>query len=235
MANQGQQQRQRWDGVLTAKQWVPVAALLVLAVGALAVLLALKWDDDNGTASHAGSSQGAGLVPTHQHADFLVMIRGKAFDFNQPQFVSSADGKELSEFVHIHAPHYTVVHIHQTLTKWDQFFTSLGFKLDDPSFPGITADKTCMTLPDKTKLCNTATETWKFIANGVPVDGLSNVYISDLSRVLLSYGPESVDDVLKNQWPQVSTEACIPSELCVSRIDPNAPKEECTGKGGCVK
>ena len=43
---------------------------------------------------------------------------------------------------------------------------------------------------------------------------------------------ESVDDVLKTQWSQVSDEACIPSERCPERgIDPDEP---CTGKGTCT-
>ncbi|MEO8540217.1 MAG: hypothetical protein ABI577_10795 [bacterium] len=226
-------EKTRWDGFLGPKQWMPIVGVLSVAVIALAVALVLNLGDDSGGATSGGTNQGK--VPTHQHADFLVMIRGQKFDFNQPQFVSHADGKELSDFVHIHEPRYTVVHVHQTLTKWDDFFTSLGFTLNDPSFPGVDSARTCMTLPDKTKLCNTDTEKWKFIANGVPVDGMSNVYISDLSRVLFSYGPESVDQVLKEQWPQVTDQACIPSELCLNRIDPNEPPEECTGKGTCSK
>ena len=34
-----------------------------------------------------------------------------------------------------------------------------------------------------------------FIANGVQVDGMANVNISDLSRILFSYGPETVEQV----------------------------------------
>lgn len=225
-------EKERWDGWLRPKQWVPILGVLTLAVIALAVVLVLNLNADGGTPAPAAT---AGRVPIHEHADFLVFIRGEQFDFNQPQFVSHADGKELSDHVHIHDPHYTVVHSHLSGTTWDEFFTSLGFTLTDPSFPGIDTARTCMTLPDGTKLCDTATETWKFIANGVPVDGLSNVDISDLSRVVFSYGPETIDDVLANQWTKVSDEACILSELCLARIDPNAPPEECQGQGVCVK
>jgi len=37
------------------------------------------------------------------------VIRGQRFDFGQPQFLSDAEGRELSEHVHIHAPRVTVV------------------------------------------------------------------------------------------------------------------------------
>ena len=168
-------------------------------------------------------------------ADFALFIRGERFDFNQPQFISRAGGQELSDHTHIHEPHYDVAHVHLSLTTWDEFLTSLGFRLTDPSFPGIDSARTCMTLPDKTKLCNTASETWKFIANGVPVDGMSNVDIADLSRIVFSYGPETVEQVLADQWPKVGDEACILSELCIARIDPNAPPEECQGGVVCSK
>lgn len=225
--------RERWDGWLGPKQWIPIVGVLSLAMIALAVLLVLNiGDDDGGTAPRNTT---AGRVPSHEHADFLVVIRGQKFDFNKPEFLSDPEGKELSQNVHLHLPRTTVVHVHTTLTTWDEFFSSLGFKLDDPSFPGVPEDKTCMTLPDKTKLCNTATEKWKFVANGVQVDGMSNVHIGDLDRVLFSYGPETFDQVMKDQWPQVSDQACIPSEVCRERIPANEPPETCSGRGICSR
>ena len=226
------EEKSRWDGWRGPKHWMPIVGVLSVAVIALAVALILNLDDDGDT---EGATTNGGRTPVHEHADFLLMIRGQKFDFSQPQFLSTAGAKELSPYVHIHEPRYTVVHVHASLTRWDEFFTSLGFTLTDPSFPGIDSSRTCMTLPDKTKLCNTATETWKFIANGVQVDGMANVNVSDLSRVLFSYGPETVDQVMSQQWTQMSDEACILSELCIARIDPAEPPEECQGTGQCAK
>jgi len=224
-------EKERWDGFLGPKQWMPILGILSVAIIALAIVLALNLGDDEGGPVSAGN----GRVPSHEHADFLVVIRGQTFDFNKPEFVSMAEGETQSGNVHIHDPRYNIVHVHTSLTTWDEFFTSLGFTLTDPSFPGIDSARTCMTLPDGTKLCNTPTETWKFIANGVPVDGMANVNISDLSRVLFSYGPETVSDVIAQQWPNVTDQACIVSELCLSRLDPNEPPEECQGQGVCSK
>ena len=223
----------RWDGRLGPKQWLPLAAVLSLAIIGLSVLLALNLSDDSG--GNPAASSGNGRVPTHEHADFLLFIRGQKFDFNQPGLVSHAEAEVQSGNVHIHDFRYTVVHVHTTLTTWDEFFTSIGFTLTDPSFPGIDSPRTCLTLPDKQKLCNTATETWKFIANGVQVDGMSNVNMSDLSRVLFSYGPETVEQVISQQWTQMTDEACILSELCIARIKPDEPPEECQGAGQCAK
>mgnify|MGYP000900629254 CR=1 FL=1 len=222
------EEKSRWDGFLGPKQWMPIVGILSVAVIALAIALVLNINKDD-KSSESGTTNG-GRTPVHEHADFLLMIRGQKFDFSQPQFLSTAGGKELSPYVHIHAPRYTVVHVHASLTRWDEFFTSLGFTLTDPSFPGVDSARTCMTLPDKTKLCNTDTEKWKFIVNGVLLDGISNVFIGDISRVLISYGPETADEVLKSQYPLVTDQACIPSELCLGRIDPNDPPEVC-GQG----
>jgi hypothetical protein len=223
----------RWDGWLSPKQWGPIAGVLVVAVGVLAALLALGTFDDNETS--AASAALKNNAATHQHADFAVFIRGAQFDFSRPQFVSG-EGDELDPYVHIHSPRFTVVHVHKLGVTWDYFLHSLGFKLDDPSFKAITADKTTLTMPDGTVLKQSATETFKFYVNGVRVDGVSNTDIHDLDRVLISFGTESVGDVVANQLPKVTDQACIPSERCSDRIPAGEPPEQCTiSNDTCVK
>lgn len=216
--------RERWDGWLGPKKWVPIVGVLSVAVIALAVLLFLNMNDDEDDAS----TTGLGRVPTHEHADFALFIRGAKFDFNTEQFITAEDETPNSNNVHIHDPRTSLVHVHTTLTTWDEFLTSIGFRLDDPSFPGVDGERICMTLPDGQKLCNTAAEKWKFIVNGVPVDGVANVNIGDLARVLISYGPETPEQVMASQWPQVTDQACIPSGLCLARGEPS---EENCGAG----
>src|SRR5688572_1817133 len=224
-------EKEHWDGWLGPKQWMPVIGILSLAIIGLAVMLVLNMGDDDDTPDNA---TGSGRVPTHVHADFALYIRGERFDFNRPEFITG-DEQQVSGNVHIHDPRYDVAHIHTTLTKWDEFFSSLGFSLTDPSFPGVSGSNVCMTLLIVVKLCNNDTDTWKFIANGVRVDGLSNVIICDLSRVLVVYGPETIEQVMADQFPQVTNQACIPSELCLDRVDPNDPPEECSGGTTCSK
>ena len=221
--------RERWDGWLGPKQWMPIVGVLSIAVIALAVFLVLNIGDDDG----GSDSGGHGRVPTHEHADFAVFIRGQQFDFT-PFMIGESDTPR-SNNVHLHDPRPNVVHVHTTLTTWDEFFGSIGFTLTDPSFPGISGDRVCMTLADGTKLCNNEAtgESWKFIANGVPVDGMANVNISELDRVVFSYGPETADQVVAQQFSRVTDQACIVSELCLARIDPNEPPENCGGQGVC--
>jgi hypothetical protein len=222
----------RWDGWLSPKQWVPVTGLLVIAIGVLIAFVVLGTFDDGPSAATAALQNNAA---THQHADFAVFIRGVQFDFNKPQFLSG-EGDELDPYVHIHSPRPTVVHVHKLGVTWDYFLHSLGFKLDDPSFKAVTADRTTLTMPDGTVLKQSATETFKFYMNGVKVDGVSNTDIHDLDRVLISFGSESEADVVANQLSKVTDQACIPSERCTDRIPANEPPEQCTiSNDTCVK
>lgn len=232
------EERSRWDGWLSPKQWIPLTGVLVIAVIGLAVFLFLGINDSDATSAPRcapGDTACAARQPTHQHADFALFIRGQQFDFSQPQFISHEDADEEDETADMHEPRFTVVHVHRELTTWDEFLTSLHFKLTDPSYLGVDSARTCMTLPSAEKLCGDATNSWKFYVNGVKVDGVANITIHDLDRVLMSYGSESEPQVLA-QVAEVTDQACIPSEKCKPRIPANEPAEPCTvSNTSCVK
>ncbi len=219
-------------GRIGSRTWMAVTGVLLIAAVTLGVLLALGVNGASGqtfttVTCQIGTPGCEARQPTHEHADFAVFINGKQFNFDQPQFLST-DTHDLSASAHLHAPRYTVVHVHKTNTSWGEFFTSLGFKLVDPSLLGTTADKTCLTMPDKTQYCQNATDTFKFYVNGVKVDGVTDTNIHDLDRVLISYGPETAAQVVATQLPKVTDQACIPSDRCKSRIPANEPPEQCT-------
>ncbi len=55
--------------------------------------------------------------------------------------------------------------------------------------------------------------------------------MSDLSRVLISYGDETEDEA-RAQFDTVTDQACIPSELCKDRLPPEGePPEPCSKSG----
>jgi hypothetical protein len=223
---------------LQPKVLLPVVGVLGVAVLAFGILLALFRESTttiNETVVQCDPADPRCVVrkPTHEHADFALFIRGQRFDFNQPQFVSAKEN-EKSELAHIHEPRFTVVHVHTSGTTWGEFLASLGFKLTDPTLVGVEDAATCLTTPDGQKLCNTATEKLRFIVNGVRVDGVQQSRITDLDRVLISYGPES-DTQLQAQYSQVTDQACIPSERCKDRIPAGEEPEPCTVTGGCLK
>lgn len=229
-----------WDGWLGPRTWAPIGVLLAAAVVALAILLAVKWNDGGSTpaaASSSGSSNAPlteGRQATHEHADFAVFIDGKEIDYGQKRFLAE-EGNERSDAVHLHAPHYTVVHVHKTPVTWDEFFRTVESELLDPSFPTVQPGKSCMTVPGGQKYCDNGGETFKFVVNGVQVDGVSSTQIHDMDRVLISYGPETFGQVMQQQWPKVTDQACILSERCKERIPANSTPEPCSGTGECVK
>lgn len=207
-----------------------------VALGALLVLgVTGKEPQKLVVTSCQGGTPGCQLrAPTHLHANFALVIRSQPFNFNQDQFLS-VEGNDRSAFAHLHAPRFDVVHVHRTGTVWDEFLKSIGLELTDPTALGVTADKTCLKLPDGQKLCNGGSESFKFYVNGVKVEGLAEVSIGDLDRVLISFGTED-EATVQQQLSLTGDDACIPSERCPDRIPKNEEPEPCTKSNDtCVK
>ncbi len=173
--------------------------------------------------------------PIHEHANLALYVRGERFDFDKPEFVSTED-REIGSLAHIHEPRHGVVHVHMSGTTWDEFFRGLGFDLLDPTLVAGTSDaQACLTLPGGERLCGAGAEKLRFMVNGVRVDGVSGMRISDLDRVLIAYGAES-DAQLLALYTQVGDDACIPSQFCLARVGPDEAAEPCAGRvAGCVK
>jgi hypothetical protein len=213
----------RWDGWLGPRIWGPALGILLGAVAVAVVLFATKDTTTVKTTVEMVCKAGEpGCVlrqKVHWHADFAVFIRGQRFDFNG-SYISHAPDRELSDNVHIHDPRHTVVHVHREQTTWDEFFKSLGWELSD----------TCLKTRDK-QYCTGNGETLTFWANGVKIDSLMFENIGDLDRVMINFGSEPDAQLLarfNDTDKGVTDQACIPSELCKSRIPPGEPKEECT-------
>ena len=211
-------------GTLQPRIWIPIVGLLVAAVVALAVLLVLNGGDDGpATVVCEPGTPGCELRQSvHWHADFALYIRGERYDFKQERFLSTAED-ELSENVHLHGTRYGVVHVHREGTTWSEFFHSLGFELTD----------TCLRLPEGDRFCNSETERLSFILNGVRVDAIAFEDITDIDRVLISFGPfgsTESDEELWRQFAEVENEACILSGLCKDREpEGGVPPEDCGG------
>ena len=227
----------RWDGWLSPRAWIPAAAVLGIVMLGAGVFAGWQWVADEKQSLTVESCQIGeegceARQAVHWHADFALFIDGKQFDFGGDEFISTEE-EEKSAYAHIHEPRETVVHVHYSGTTWQDWFQILGFDLSDKMTPaGKVGAPTCLTMPDGTKHCEGNGKTFKFIVNGVKVDGIATSDITDLDRVLISYGAESLEDVQKNQLPQVTDEACIPSERCPERG--SDPEEPCKGQGTCT-
>jgi len=222
----------RYANVLSSKRTIGgLAGLFGIGLIALIVMAATGF---NGTTTQklkvVDCNPSATCLPrqvTHFHADFALFINGQQFNFNQPQFVSTDDDLIAAD-VHIHPERFTVVHVHYTNTTWARFFQTLGFQFQDQSMQGISPAQTCLTMPSGQKLCNNATDTFKFFVNGVQVNGIAATNIGDLDRVLVSYGSETPAQVEQSQVTKITDQACIPDEKCKERIPPNEPPEQCS-------
>lgn len=193
-------------GTLVPRVWIPIVVLLAAAVVALAVLLVLNGGEGTATEPVAPTLGGQLRQEVHWHADFALYIDGERYNFDQERFYSTAEEK-LSENVHLHRPWHVVVHVHRESTTWREFFDSLGFELTDE----------CITLPEGERFCTSGTKQLSFILNGVKVDTLAFEDITDIDRVLISYGDES-DEELMQRFAEVTDEACILSGLCEERV-----------------
>lgn len=197
-------------------------AVGVLALGASVALAVVSWDRDS-QPKDAGDSPFIASVdqlrqPIHEHVDFALYLRGERSSFDSEEFLATEDF-EPGPNAHIHAPRTNVIHAHREQTTWSEVFTSLGFTLSDE----------CLATPTGEEFCNSTDaeggETLKFIVNGVIVDSIFRQSLSDLDRVLVSFGPAEDPD-LERQLAELSDEACIPSESCRDRMDPNNPEKE---------
>lgn len=230
---------QRTSRLLSPRWLLPALGITAAAAVALAVLLTLGVGSSEGqtltVVTCQGGTPGCELrAPTHLHSNLALVIRGETFDFNESQFLSE-EGADRSPLAHLHAPRFGVVHVHRTGTSWDEFLRSIGFELKDPTITGTTPERTCLTFPDGQTLCNSGNEAFKFYVNGVRVEGLSWVSMSDLDRVLITYGPED-EGAVQQQVSLVGDDACIPSERCPDRIPKDEPPEPCTKSNDtCVK
>lgn len=156
------------------------------------------------------------LLPTdtvHYHANFAVFINGKREAFAGSQYyqeIASCNQNTTPQGrVHMHANINHVVHVHDGVQTWAQFFNNLGWSLGDT----LLSDGTNV-YQDQTggKL--------SFILNGQPARSIANEVIRDKDRLLISFGNEDVS-ALQQQFSQVESDA--------ARYDANKDPAACAG------
>jgi hypothetical protein len=155
----------------------------------------------------------------HEHADFAIFLHGERLNFDDERYFSDGEHQHAPD-VHIHPNRPNVVHKHRQNVNWARFFGSLGIVLEDERFVDA----------DGREYRNGPAGTLKFFINGVQVDSLMHERISDLDRVLITFGAESEAE-LAAQLAAVGDEACIPSEKCDDRIPADEPDEPCSVTG----
>ena len=171
------------------KAW-PFAFILGLLIGVL-VLLAVRF------ITYKPDS-------VHYHANFAVYINGQREEFKGPQYYEefstascSSDGPKIDprERVHMHGNINDVVHVHDDLVTWGNFFQNLGWGISDNY---LAVPDTIYQNNDQAKLT--------FVLNGKQIDSIANKIINDRDRLLISYG-NNTQQSLDQQFKTVASSA----------------------------
>lgn len=145
----------------------------------------------------------------HYHANWAIFLNGERLDLTDTRymedvFVCTADPSHQNpeDRVHMHENNQDVVHVHAAGVTWGHLMANLGFAFGDDYL-----------YTDKARYTNESGNTLKFILNGRQVQSLNNQAIGDRDRLVISYGPETVEEVLEKQFPLVETSAARYNEM----------------------
>ena len=170
-------------------RWTPFLAGLV--VGALALGLA-----------RFAAARPAPI--THYHANWAIVVDGRPFDLTADRYMedvarckANPAHMDPEDRVHLHENVGDAVHVHAGGATWGHLLANLGF--------GLGRDY--LVTDAGVRLASEAPRTLKFVLNGQPVDEVHNRAIASTDRLLISYGTEPVDSVVRTQFPQVATSA----------------------------
>lgn len=142
----------------------------------------------------------------HYHANFAVYINGQREQFKDPSYYqevavcsSTHDIKTIAQRSHMHDNVNALVHVHDHVVTWGQFFEGIGWYVG-PDFIQ-TKDGTMYREDEINKL--------NIIVNGQDYTGLgqlTTMVIGDKSRVLISYGAADAA-TLKKEYASVPATA----------------------------
>ena len=166
-------------------------ALLGVAVGVVA-LAAVRW------------TVAPPPLPTHYHANWALFVNGQRVDLSGSQYMEEVTacvpaGQTIlpPQRVHMHEGNMDIVHVHDDGVTWGHLMANLGFGLGEDF----------VMLGGGQRYVADGTSTLKYVADGTPVLPAYNRVIRPTERLLISYGPETLDEVVATQFAQVAATA----------------------------
>ena len=139
----------------------------------------------------------------HYHANWAVFVDGTRVDLTAGRYMEDvfqctmdAGHQRPEHRVHMHEGNHDVVHVHAAGVAWGHLLANLGFGVGDDYLE-----------TDRGTLASAEGRTLKFVLNGRPVSTIRNVPIEDRDRLLISFGSESVEEVVASQFPEVGSDA----------------------------
>lgn len=141
--------------------------------------------------------------PPHYHANWALFVNGEPLDLSADRYMEdvaacvAAGVVRPEERVHMHNNEDGVVHVHHSGVTWGHFLANLGF----------AAGEEYLILDEGGRLFSGPERTLKFVVNGFVVPDIQNRLIRSGDRLLISFGPESAEHVVAEQFPRVAANA----------------------------
>lgn len=144
------------------------------------------------------------LEVTHYHANWAMWIEGQRVDFSHDRYMEdvaacSADASTITapQRVHLHNGNPDVVHVHHVGATWGHLMQNLDWGLGPDWL--LTDGGELFQGGDGKRLT--------FVLNGLVVPPASNRVIQPGDRMLISYGAEEADTLLRDRFPSVLADA----------------------------
>lgn len=141
---------------------------------------------------------------THFHANFAMFVDGQRIDLTDDKYMEDVQGCKADyvkitpeERTHMHENNHDVVHIHDDGVTWGHFMSNIGFAFGENY---LIDDENMM-------YRNEPGKTMKFILNGTQVANPFNKLIGSEDRLLISFGSESLEEVMNAQFSVVASDA----------------------------
>ena len=141
--------------------------------------------------------------PPHYHANWAVIVNGVELDFSDDRYMesvlrcTSVDVMQPVDRVHMHNNDDSVVHVHDAGVAWSHFFANIGI--------AVGADY--LMIDGRRRYLAGEDAALTFVINGFVVGDIGQRLIRSGDRLLISYGPETAEEVMRQQFPRVAADA----------------------------
>ena len=184
MGRKAREERQERREDVVAKRTQEKRKTTLMAAGILALIAVIAWYSSfvfvTMDANVPGAPPGAGkLGDEHVHASLLVRIFGDKFDFSVPSYQIK------SSWIHFEESDGTTIHRHSTGVTLGYLFDSINIGIDNK----------CYIFPDGRQFCTNEDYSLKYYINHQPVSNISDYIFEDGDRILISFGPETPEEI----------------------------------------
>jgi hypothetical protein len=144
------------------------------------------------------------LETVHYHANWALWIDGARVDLTGDKYMEdvaacASDPANITPYqrVHMHENNADIVHVHHSGATWGHLLQNLGWGM---GVDWLYSDAGVLYRQGDGKALT-------FIVNGLVVPPVYDRVIQRGDRVLISFGTESPEELLKNRFPSVSSDA----------------------------